>query len=73
MAHDVNFRVPDRPVGQKDLVFSVKRDGHKFGQLKISKGGVVWLPGWKSRGYRMNWDQIDRMARESGRRGHYPI
>lgn len=73
MVHHVTFRVPDRPVGQKDMVFSVKKNRHKFGQLKVSKGGVVWLPGWKSKGYRLTWDQLDRLAQEFGRWGRYPI
>ena len=73
MAHDVSFRVPDRPVGQKDLIFSVKKNGTRFGRLKVSKGCIVWLPGWKSKGYRLNWNQLDRAAREHGRWGRFPI
>jgi hypothetical protein len=55
------------------LIFSVKKDGHRFGRLKVSKGCIVWLPGWKSKAYRLGWGQLDRIAREHGRRASYPI
>jgi hypothetical protein len=73
MAHQVTFRIPDRPVGQKDLVFSVRQNGEKFGRLKVSKGCIVWLPGRKSKAFRLSWDQLDRLARAQGRRGRYPV
>lgn len=73
MAHDVTIRVPDRPIGAKDIVFTVVKDGQQFGRLKVSKGCVVWLPGRKSKGYRLGWAQVDRAAREKGRHGSYPV
>ena len=73
MAHDVRFSVPERPVGNADIEFHVRKDEELCGRLKVSKGAIVWLPGNKSRGYRLTWDQMDRLAREYGRRGHYPI
>jgi len=72
-SHDVTFRMPDRPVGQKDLVFSVRKNGDKFGRLKVSKGSIVWLPGWKSKAFRLGWEQLDRLARAHGRRGRFPV
>ena len=73
MSHEVTIRVPDRPIGRKDIVFSVKQDGGRFGRLKVSKGCIVWLPGSKSKGFRLSWAQLDRLARDSGRRGNYPV
>jgi hypothetical protein len=71
--HDVRFEVPERPVGNADIVFRIKKNGVQFGRLKISKGAAVWLPGKKSKAYRLSWDQLDRLAREHGRAGYFPI
>lgn len=73
MSYEATVRVPDRPVGHKDIVFKIRRDDSAFGRLKVSKGGVVWLPGNKSRGYRLSWAKLDELAREYGRRGSYPV
>ncbi|MEX2119318.1 MAG: hypothetical protein WD847_06975 [Pirellulales bacterium] len=69
MAHNVTFNVPDRPLGNADVVFTVSKDGEKFGELRISKGAVVWFPMNKVNGYRLLWSQFDRLAQEHGRSG----
>lgn len=71
--HEVSFQVPDRPVGIADIVFTVRSNGEIFGRLKVSKGGAVWLPGWKSKGYLLRWSKLDELARCEGKRGHYPV
>ncbi len=69
---DATIRVPPLPVGPKDIVFRVKGDGTHFGRLKVSKGTIVWLPGNKRKGLRLNWEQLDRLARAGGKRGSFP-
>ena len=69
----VTIRIPDRPIEHKDVVFTVRKSGTQFGRLKVSKGSLVWLPGKKSKGFRLVWQQIDRLARETGRRGVFPV
>lgn len=73
MAYAVTIRIPDRPVAHKDIVFSVKRSGKKYGRLKVSKGAVVWLPGNKQHGFRLNWRQIDRLFQDLGKKGSFPV
>lgn len=73
MSYEATIRVPDRPVGNKDIVFKVRKDGEVLGRLKVSKGALVWLPGSKSKGYRLSWDQLARLAEDNGRWGSYPI
>jgi hypothetical protein len=73
MSYEATIRVPDRPVGKKDIVFTVRKDRNILGRLKVSKGAVVWLPGNKSKGFLLKWDQFARLAEESGRRGDYPV
>jgi hypothetical protein len=45
MAHSVDFTVPERPLGNADVTFWVKRDGGLLGRLEISKGKIVWYRG----------------------------
>jgi hypothetical protein len=67
--HRVNFNVPDRPLAHADVIFTVYEDDDKFGELRISKGAVVWFPANKVRGYRMTWKQFDRLAKKVSRGG----
>jgi hypothetical protein len=66
--HQVQFNVPDRPLAHADVIFSVARNGEKFGELRVSKGGVAWFPVNKVKGYRINWAQLDRLAHQRGKR-----
>ncbi len=69
MAHKVNFNVPDRPLAHADVIFTVYEDEEKIGELRVSKGAVVWFPGKKQIGYQLAWSQLDRLVREHGRYG----
>lgn len=68
MAHKVNFNVPSRPLSFADIVFSVREDDEKFGELRISQGALVWFPRNKQIGYRMSWKKLDALFQERGRR-----
>ncbi|MCA1832621.1 MAG: hypothetical protein ABR548_15500 [Actinomycetota bacterium] len=68
--HDVKFRIPWRDLGNSDVVFSVRLDGELLGQLKISKGAVVWAPGKKKKAFRMTWERFDAAMRK-GTRGEF--
>lgn len=70
MAHNVSFEIPSRPVGFKDLVFKVRRNGAKFGELRISQGAIVWIPAETSKGRRLSWQQIDDLAQQHGKSVH---
>lgn len=70
MAHQVTFEVPARPVGVKDLVFVVRKNKTKFGELRVSQGAVVWIPAVKSKGRRLSWTKLDELAQEFGKSVH---
>lgn len=70
MAHDVKFTVPERELGKADIEFSVKKNGSKFGTLKVSKGAVVWTPASKQYGYKVSWSMLDDIAQREGTAGH---
>ncbi len=67
--HRVHFDVPDRPLAHADIIFTVHEDSEKFGELRVSKGAVVWFPANKVNGYRLSWKQLDRLAQAHGRSG----
>ncbi len=71
VAQDVRLHVPSLPVGVADVSFVVRRNGRKFGELRISKGTVVWLRAGKTYGRKLRWDQIDQLAHQEGKR-HRP-
>ncbi|MDO5056449.1 MAG: hypothetical protein Q4E06_03845 [Lautropia sp.] len=68
-SHNVKFTIPQRDLGKADVVFEVKRDGEKFGDLKVSNGSVVWFPKNAQQGHRTSWTKLDEFFRE----GKFPL
>jgi len=64
--HQVLFEVPSRPVGKVDIVFTIRENGQKFGELRISKGNLMWTPANKQKRKRLSWKKLDALAREFG-------
>jgi hypothetical protein len=59
--HDVEYTTPSAMLDTRDLVFVVQRDGVKLGEMRVSKGSVVWFPYNTRYGYRLDWSQLDRL------------
>lgn len=66
MAHEVEVTAPPLELDSRDFVFVVQRDGTKLGELRVSKGSVVWFPFNARSGYRLDWSQLDRLMQERG-------
>lgn len=62
--HDVFFTLPERQLGRADAEFRIKRNAQAFGKLRISEGGLEWVPANKQSGIRIGWMELDRFARE---------
>lgn len=61
MAHEVRIDASISQVLHKDIELTVKTDGAKLGTLKVSKGGVEWVPRGKSvNTIHMSWDAFAR-------------
>ena len=43
--HEIEIEIPAKAVLHKDVTFTIKSDGAKLGQLRISKGSIDWQPG----------------------------
>jgi hypothetical protein len=74
MAHQVRFHIPEREVGKADIEFRVKKGKRKkdlIGTLKVSRGAVVWTPGYAQKGYRLGWSRFAQLMSEQGTRGNF--
>jgi hypothetical protein len=60
--------MPTRELGRADVVFDVKVDGSKLGELRVSKGTVVWYPAGNIYGYRLDWTDFGQLMQEYGGR-----
>lgn len=68
MEHKVIIKLPERQIGKSDVFFRVNRNGRRFGRLKISKGGLVWVKRDAERGRIITWESFDEFARSQRRR-----
>lgn len=64
--HTVKFTLPERELGKADITFEIKKDGVKFGDLKISNGSAVWFPKHGKQGYRLSWSKVEEIFVEYG-------
>lgn len=63
--------MPERELGKKDLIFTIRRDGRAFGRLHVSKGALVWKPeNAKKYGYQLSWRTFAELAEQHGDAGH---
>ena len=59
--HEVEMSIPTtKMVMHADVVFEVRSDGEKFGELRISQGGIDWLPANARIPAKRTWEQLDR-------------
>ena len=68
MAHKVTIEIPSRPVGFRDIVFRVRKNGTKFGELLICQGAVLWIPAEKSKGRRLAGHRLTTWPKSTGSR-----
>jgi hypothetical protein len=63
--HDVEMSIPTtKVVLHADVVFEVRSDGEKLGELRISKGTIDWVPSNARVPVQLTWEQFDRLMRD---------
>lgn len=68
--HSVKFKTPALDVPKVDVLFRVKQDGHAFGRLRISKGGVEWMQRSDSKkAFHMSWERFNQAFSQNGTKG----
>ncbi len=70
--HDVSItRMPRRLVGSNDIIFEIREDRQKLGDLRVSQGNLYWLPTARNFGYILEWNQLTEVFTRNGRRRRY--
>ena len=71
-SHQVTItRIPRMIVGANDIVFEVRENNIKLGDLKVSQGNLFWLPSGHTIGYVLKWSQFAQLAEEYGKRSRW--
>ena len=67
--HTITLKVEHEiPVGNKDVQVAVKVDDAALGRVKISQGGIDWLPSPNSRSsFALTWSQFAAVMAREGR------
>ena len=64
--HKVSVHIPTQDLGKADVVFSIKKDSSKLGELRVSNGAAVWFPTSNSYGYKLSWEKLAELFIEHG-------
>ena len=71
--HHLEIELPPKVVLNSDVVFTVRSDGQKLGELLVSRGSLAWLPVHvDDRPYHLSWERLDELMRDHGRRRPAP-
>jgi hypothetical protein len=65
-AHKATLKIPHEiNLGTTDIEVVIRKDGRKFGTVKISMGTIDWVPSGGSPRY-MNWATFAALMKEEG-------
>jgi homogentisate 1,2-dioxygenase len=64
MIHKVDFRIPQRELGNVDVEFDVYTDTTKLGTLKVSRGDIEWVPRDFTYGHKLKWKEFDVLMKQ---------
>ena len=64
----IDIDVHDLEVTTKDVVFKIYEEGKKFGELRLSRGAVVWRGRSDQIGRKMRWRKFDQLMQQEARR-----
>ncbi len=59
--HEISIGIPDKSVFHSDVVFVIRADGQKLGELRVSKGTIDWYPKKARNPIALTWEQFDRL------------
>ena len=63
--HDVEMSIPTtKVVLSADVVFEIRSDDDKLGELRISKGTIDWAPSNSKIPTQLTWEQFDHLMRQ---------
>ncbi len=63
--HDIEMSIPTtKVVLHADVVFEIRSDDEKLGELRVSKGSLDWYPANAKIPIKLRWERFDRVMRE---------
>ena len=62
--HDIDMTVPRTVVLKTDVNFSVRSDGRKVGELRVSRGSLAWKPAKSNTEYHIAWEELTALVQE---------
>jgi hypothetical protein len=65
MAHKVSITLPERELGNADLILDVSTNATKIGKLRVSKASISWVPANCSIRHKMSWKQFARLMEDN--------
>ena len=66
MAHKISMQQPKDNIVNKDVVFTVKKNGKKLGELRVSKGALEWKPRNSTYSNYRNWSDFAEIMENGG-------
>ena len=64
-SHDVEMSIPTtKVVLHADVVFEIRSDDEKLGELRVSNGSIDWYPALARIPVKLTWEQFDRVMRD---------
>ena len=66
MAHKISMQQPKDNIVNKDVVFTVKKNGKKLGELRVSKGALEWKPRTSTYSNYMTWSDFAEIMENGG-------
>ena len=67
--HYLELSLPNVELGNSDAEFIIYQDHEKLGKIRISKGGLDYLPFKKKKPIKIHWTQFDQMVRDWSEKG----
>lgn len=65
MAHQIDMKIPTtKAVLHADVVFEIRSDGEKLGELHISKGSIDWYHANARKPTRLRWERFDQVMEQ---------
>jgi hypothetical protein len=64
-SHDVTLKRAKAEIINSDVVFEIKKNSRKLGELHISRGAIEWVPNNARYKRRMSWTKFAQLMQDA--------
>jgi len=64
-SHDVTLKRAKAEIINSDVVFEIKKNSRKLGELHISRGAIEWVPNNARYKRRMSWTKFAHLMQDA--------